>query len=717
MKNIVISLLISIPVTCLAQPVTDAIIPAAMTIESSVVDCDILWIGTQNGLYWYNENTTETGYLNEENSNFKSDYVCRIIVDRNGIKWIRTNEGIYELDGDQLSRVANASGTSDYPNTVSLAADVENNIWYTSWGKVYKYDPAEKKTENVVFAQPVERLAGDQYGNIWFAAENFSNLYLYKYSGTITYIDSSRCNFGETAISSLFIDKEENAWISYGFTCWAGKDDINCNNGGIYLRKAEGGWLSCPAVHDFYSGGGFAGILESEDGTYYANMPWGQLAGFSQMVSLQPGTDTILITQVFPGENVPLSIDNQGDLICSNEDNQLYKLENPDQILGLNGLRIEVNWMDIIFTRENDMWIGESDHIIEYKNSKFTDKSPSGNISETAYYTGICTDPSGKIYVTSDKGLFTWNGNAWSFTSSADIGLPDESPEGCAAGKDSNVWVISDSKLFQFNGSSWIEDTIPMDLHPKKIQVIDSLLYVFTYLHLFTFNGSDWQQLNFPDNAFDYNATIAKDSSGTLWITNQGNGLYRMEGDSARLINSNLTGIIADTQDNALWGFRKFYGELYRFSGEAVTDSFSLIKNPTAFYRDNSNNFLFTLYGYSGLEAFNPNGLTRYTYTPGIPENKVPVHCGETPTGNPLLKLYPNPANRNIFLSFYLAAESKYSISIFDMYGTKVVYYDAGDQPGGWQDESIVIQDLIPGMYIVQVNAASLTLSAKFVKF
>jgi len=122
-----------------------------------------------------------------------------------------------------------------------------------------------------------------------------------------------------------------------------------------------------------------------------------------------------------------------------------------------------------------------------------------------------------------------------------------------------------------------------------------------------------------------------------------------------------------------------------------------------------------TIY-YAG-NATNNNGAKTgdYIYTASQVVNSAGVSVSEQTIDAVTFSFYPNPANENITLNYSLTESAKVSYTIFDLTG-KQVQTDSANRFPGAQQQTIDINNLHAGTYLLSLNTNGKIITKRFVK-
>lgn len=114
--------------------------PAEIYIYDLLVDSNNhLWIGSEEGLYHYDGNTTKQ-YTNE--NGLGGALIYHLYEDSDGTIWMGTNNGVSSFDGTTFKTITPAEGLSHY-NVNYITKDKEGRFWFGTSGGVTLYTPNE----------------------------------------------------------------------------------------------------------------------------------------------------------------------------------------------------------------------------------------------------------------------------------------------------------------------------------------------------------------------------------------------------------------------------------------------------------------------------------------------------------------------------------------------------------------------------------------------
>lgn len=80
------------------------------------------------------------------------------------------------------------------------------------------------------------------------------------------------------------------------------------------------------------------------------------------------------------------------------------------------------------------------------------------------------------------------------------------------------------------------------------------------------------------------------------------------------------------------------------------------------------------------------------------------------------LRVYPNPVDEILSLSYHLSKEDAFQFEIYDLNGRLFTKKNVGNQTFGYQEEHIIIKDLPSGSYLLKVKGREWTITKKIIK-
>jgi hypothetical protein len=120
---------------------------------------------------------------------------------------------------------------------------------------------------------------------------------------------------------------------------------------------------------------------------------------------------------------------------------------------------------------------------------------------------------------------------------------------------------------------------------------------------------------------------------------------------------------------------------------------------------------------YAAGNACNANGTDTgdYVYTASQVVNPAPVGITEEVAAPFTFSFYPNPATENITMNYSLEQSAKVTYTIYDLTGKQVQSESSNRFPGA-QQQSIEVNNLQAGTYLLSVNVSGNVITKRFIK-
>jgi len=244
-----------------------------------------LWFGTENGLIKYDPKKPD-GFINFNTSDgLVHNDIWSLYIDKAGIIWAGTLQGISRFDGTQFSAFELPETQDDPRRGVtstrivhSIMEDHSGRMWFGTNGGAFVYDG--KTLSNIsekdgLCGNIVNDILEDEDGNFWFATHHNG---VCRWDGTsfVHFAENNGVNGNE--VWSLFQDSEGGIWFpseGYGLYRYNGKSFVH-----YHVREG----LSSNAIQCVYEDsegkiwcGGWMGLFRL-DGQHFIpvnkNGPW-----------------------------------------------------------------------------------------------------------------------------------------------------------------------------------------------------------------------------------------------------------------------------------------------------------------------------------------------------------------------------------------------------------------------------------------------------------
>ena len=186
----------------------------------------VLWLGTNIGLYTYNNTNNEFHSISHKPDTGKSspgNYIKNMAEDSLGYIWFLSTKGIGRINKKtfEIKTLGQVAGNPDIDSLLitNFASDKQSKIWFTTKNKgVFVYDIlTEKLTNYFENLTSIKYLFCDSKGNTYVFSDRENSLFIIEKTDLVnqTYSYKNLFNTSE-AVSFLMIneDKTGNLWIS-----------------------------------------------------------------------------------------------------------------------------------------------------------------------------------------------------------------------------------------------------------------------------------------------------------------------------------------------------------------------------------------------------------------------------------------------------------------------------------------------------------------------
>lgn len=211
--------------------------------RAAVVDKEgVIWIGTDNGLVRIIDeemkvfNAHNSGLKAKMYDKHKTESIRYAEVDNENNKWLIAGWDAYRFDGTTWTLFDSLNSPINWAR--KMYADNFNNIWFTSWKGVSKFNGKEWTTINTSNSKlPSNKALGifvDSKERIWIGT--FEGNIRIEGKDTLEF-NNSDSPLKDGFISNMHEDKEENLW----FSLYNGDDK---SKAGIFVLRPNGSWES-----------------------------------------------------------------------------------------------------------------------------------------------------------------------------------------------------------------------------------------------------------------------------------------------------------------------------------------------------------------------------------------------------------------------------------------------------------------------------------------
>ncbi|MDP4175671.1 MAG: two-component regulator propeller domain-containing protein [Bacteroidota bacterium] len=609
---------------------------APTDVTSLAADNDFLWIGTSLSLVRFNINTLEKTFFNPLNSGLPSSSIKSVAVDKDGVKWIGTNNGLVRFDGSNWTVYckSNSGLPDDCVNSISI--DSCGNKWIgTRTGGLAKFDgkywnvytPPNCKSEFKITATAIDRT-----GNLWIGAYENG---VFKFDGeNWIHYTLKNTNFLVSSAAKIVVDKENNIWTA-------------SNEGGCimpFFRKFDGKkWMALDSIPIADKPHNYISRLSANTQGYIC------VTTFDQIFEYENGKWKLISKRYCDVQSA--IIDRNGNKWFTTHDGYLLKYDGKDwSTFSLSNSGLSENGINsLTFDHNNKVWIAcgskgwlfingvpGSPHPISFdgKSWRVYDTTDCPAFKNEVLSTAV--DKNNVIWFgTNGAGLVSYDGKKWETYNKSNAGLPSDYITAIAFDSRGNKWIGTNNGIAVFDGSTWktyknsslfMPDCDILSMAIGK----DGIIWMgIGGKGLASFNGRDWSFHTIPsvDLTTCYTISITIDDQNRKWITSScGKVLICIDGISSKVFYPpalkpyrptdnkeypHLNSVAIDKEGNKwLSSSSKFF----KFDGNNWTEySFSDYGLPDVNVRtiaidSKGNKWICAHYG-AGLVIFNENGI------------------------------------------------------------------------------------------------------------
>lgn len=223
----VVAAALSIAVNCQAQDWA-TYTTANSSLEHNQVQCVCgdaagrIWIGlTYNGMHLLSG--TSWQFFSSDNSGLAGNYVRKIVIDDDDVKWIANHRGLSSFDDDAWQWTTFSTSTSDIVNNSvkDVAIDPSGILWIATSGGVSRFDGATftnyTTSNSSLPSNDIKAIAAASNGDIWVGTNSDGAALLR--SGVWQAVTPENCPIAGHEIRDVMVDRNQHVW----FACYDGE--------------------------------------------------------------------------------------------------------------------------------------------------------------------------------------------------------------------------------------------------------------------------------------------------------------------------------------------------------------------------------------------------------------------------------------------------------------------------------------------------------------
>ncbi len=582
--------------------------------EINVIDVapdGVIWIGTNNGLNVFNpltEKFTHYFHSDSDTTSLCDNSIRTIVHNSKGEIFVGTDNGfsVFSENKFQNYKIGHTNNTKKSRMVISLAIDVNENLWIGGRQFLVKYDSKTKEINEVnIFPAKNEKL---QVQSLVFANEE--ELWIGTITGIVKYnIITKEKNFNlqreimfnplvRQYLRKLYKDTSGNLW----FAEWNGLRIFEKNTKKIvsYKKSEKEGSLNNNAINTIFedrSGGIWLGT--SFGGVNYCAPSKRKF----NVINHKLGLSNDIVSAIDEDKLGNLWLGTIGGGL-----NKIDKITGKVKIVNKENAGLVNNLIRVIKIDSNDIWIGDwGNNLTRYSPS--TKKVKLINLANL----GFVLHPSNTI---------------------KDIEIDDKH----------NLWVAtSRNGIFKFDSKNKVENFSTDSLNYLGNNLVKEIffdrknvMWAITDVGLSKYEegSNSFKRLEFTtdDTRIENNKmfSVYVDDKNTFWLGTNGNGLFRIDIANQNcqqytvgknIPNNVVYGILPDS-DGYLWlstnkGLAKFNPKTATSVNFTVKDGLQSNEfNDNAFLKTSDGKLIFG--GIAGLNIINPTAINTNKYIPPI---------------------------------------------------------------------------------------------------
>ncbi|MFH1051822.1 MAG: two-component regulator propeller domain-containing protein [bacterium] len=583
------------------------------------------WIATDSGLVKYNNN--QFTVFTTDNSGISSNQISSLLIDKNEHLWVGTwYYGVNRFDGNNWVTFDTSNcEIMDYIRT--LALDNNSNIWVGGWNGVSKYDGENWQS----FTRENSGMPYECIHSISFDSEN--NLWIGSCSGLVKFdwneweiILPWNSGIPTDYVEVIIIDDKDIKWfgtIGGGLVKFSGTDWIKYNTSSSPLPGCDVNIIDIDKDNNKWMGFGYERGIAMFDGNNWFSYD----------------TTKILKKNYWDNADIKsIAIDSNNNKWFGTRFNGVVKFDGEDwQFFNKSDSSFPDNFVnDIKVNKNGEVWFACREGLIKWDGKDFKIFNPDTTEYHWIYFNSIAFDTIGNIWTVDDYNVYKFDGENWTVFDEDEIGLDIEYLTTIYIDKDNIKWIGTDpSSIIKYDDINWTF------YYPKRKPVF----------------------------YYDYINTLTSDNAGNLWIGSD-EGLSKFDGETF----TNYDSFNSDLPSNDIQSIR-----VDKYNNKWIgTDC--------------------------GLAVFNENGVILET-------DEFENYHNNNST---ILICYPNPSSGTINLRYRIESADMVNIFLTDILGNQTLLKSEYKFPCDYV-EMLDLRDYPQGIYNVVLQAGDKIFSERVV--
>ena len=468
--------------------------PCAQNIQDITFEGQYVWCATEGGVIRWNKQDG-THIILTANDGLADNNVSSVCVDRNGVKWFGTENGLNAYDGTNWTTFTEKDGLVNKQVKV-IAQDKKGNIWIGTYNGLSKFDGklwTSYTSDNGLVSNIITAIAVDNKNVVWISTP----CGLSSFDGSIwrTYTVS---NAVVDDITGLAVGDDGIIWISTQYdgglssfdgTSWKNYNVLNSatsididNNGLIWLGSFEsicsfdGKVLSSFSnsfqnkINDVYI------VAVDNEGIKWigSNFRCGTNPGLSSFdgttwkhYEINSVINNMVNTVTVDHDNVKWFGTYCG---ISSFDDTSWTNYTTEQEIDVNKF-IPYTVYDAGVDLNNTKWFTTRYGVKSYDGSTWETYTYNDSLSFDLYYHDVVIDRDNVKWFAAVDGIWRFDGTDW-IRYTVEDGLIYDGVNAMAVDNDNTIWFGTDYGVSSYDGKNWMTFTVETGMPSLKVTSI-----------------------------------------------------------------------------------------------------------------------------------------------------------------------------------------------------------------------------------------------------
>jgi len=665
-------------------------------INDILLEGDNVWVGTDGGLVEINLNSGSRSFFNRASHLIPDNRVRSITIDNMNQIWFISPAGVSIWNGDNLINYDTSSTIVQGNELYTIESPHGDDIYIGTNRGLVKFDGTSWLTYDTsnsgIPDNNVTAVNINQDGELWVGT--LEGLARFDGLNWIVY-NTGNSSITNNHVTSIAFDQNGSAWIGL-------QEDLIEISGEIwtvYTSMSTGMplYLIKDVMVDYNNAIWVAtrhnGVVKFDNVEWIVFDPWNSGIPTGWTTSLACDDDNLIYVGLgLSGEGL-VTFDG---LIWNND----FNTSNSGLLNFYNNISC------LAIDNDNTCWMGQPNMGVSgYNDNSWT------SYDFFEYVRCIDTDATGHILTGANDGLF----DLYNDSINTILYTPGLYVEAICFEDDQTYWVSSSEWLFKHHNGEWENMDLYALINSISVDGEGNVWLTSYYSGLFKYDGIDFHQYNVSNSGISTNFLECVDieSDGTVWIGTTYHGIIEFDGanwttfdiNNSNLPDNRIHAIHVDIDDN-IWigtenGMAKFDHQTWT---EFKTNNSGIPANIIHDIKSDGNGNIYIGTYRGGFGIYNQEGIVFSIYEDSVVVNK--------------LSIYPNPTNERINISLEgISAKNNIESLSVKIYTSNGSFIKENMFSGIANEISISVQDMNPGLYLVNVLLNNKKYTGKFILY